>query len=77
MYVGWGKYTNFIYPDFTKLSLEFINTNHPLILSYEGRNIPGWTCVAVFNVIDFAHRLDYVHQRRVALYRFTGSKEKL
>jgi len=76
MYIGWGGYTDFIYPDFTKRTFEFIHSKYPVVLSYEGRKIPGWICVAVFNEIDFANRSHHIN-RKLALYRFAGNHDAL
>lgn len=76
MYISWGKYNDFIYPDFRKRRDEFINTKHPLLLSYEGEKIPGWSCVNVFDVMDereLKRSYDYKYSHKLALYRFTGN----
>ena len=64
-----------IYPDYRRLRAEFINTKHPVVLWYEGRNIPGWTCVDLLHIQDIGYFINYKDYRALALYRYTGNNE--
>ena len=74
MYI-FSNNNDFIYPNFRNLRNEFISTKHPLVLWYEGSNVPGWSCVKVFNIIDSGKYIltRQKQKNRIALYRFTGS----
>jgi hypothetical protein len=66
------------YPDYKIFENEFINTKHPLVLSYADEKFLGWTCVDVYNMIDENGLLAYNNptpNHRCALYRFTGNNE--
>jgi hypothetical protein len=64
-----------IYPEYRKLRSEFIDTKHPLVLWYKGVNIPGWTCIEVYNILDFGYYMNYGRPNRFALYRFTDNNK--
>lgn len=64
-----------IYPDFRKLESEFIDTKHPLVLSYAGIKSPGWICLYVYNMPEMAHYIIYQRIYRLALYCFIGNNE--
>jgi len=67
----WYKY---IYPDYVNRCNRFIATKHPLVLWYEGVNMPGWTCVEIFNALDTSLLFNNPGLfNRLALYRFTGN----
>jgi len=73
LYITWESHNNFIYPDYLKRRDEFINKTRPLLLSYEGKDIPGWSCIDVFDIIDEQER-SHIHGRKLALYQFTSRK---
>lgn len=77
MYIDWGRYNDFIYPNYKKIRDDFIYRKLPLILATEGMNIPGWSCVDVFDVIDENEKNNsyYGYARKLALYRFNGHYE--
>jgi len=66
-----------IYPDFRKRVSDFIDTKHPLILWYDGKNIPGWTRVKVFSMLDEGYYLWGNNYYRLALYRFTSNHDAM
>lgn len=66
----------YIYPGYKNRLNEFINTKHPIVLGHEGINIPGWTCVEIFNALDTSKLFKVPPlYARLALYRFTGNNE--
>lgn len=74
MYISWGEYNDFIYPDYQRIRDEFINTKRPIVLRKDGEDISGWSCVDVFDVIDQREQLYYYgYARKLALYQFTGN----
>jgi len=74
MYIDWGKYNDFIYPDFQKQRSAFIKGAKPLLLSIEGEDIPDWNCIEVFDMVTERKRsFGYGQSHKLALYGFPGS----
>ena len=76
MYIDWGRYNNFIYPDYKKNRNDFIYKKRPLILRKEEEIISGWNYVEIFDVTEITLKRDYYEKaRRLALYRYVGYDE--
>ena len=65
MYIDWGIFNQFIYPDFIQRRNLFINKNKPIILGLDDTAIPDAIRVDIFNATG------YNQNSKLALYMFS------